>query len=395
MNAVRLLCGTFEWHISEFPTSLDLAFNHAKDLALPTGNNCKCEVSVPFFSIDSQSCCQICGGSSTFISTANRIKTFYGPKASPNDSTRISLAQAPFAETSISDNQISMIHNNQGLTKNRISLIKTVSNEANKSVEHTNQRFSKTFSKHYNSKQSQPKKQPHNNLVLKDITNLQDHTPLCLAARPTDTELNGITRVNNMLSNFVVTYFFTLLAKKFPCILYKEFLFDFLKREGSWKQFVQYCRKEGTYKRFFEQLPKQNLICIIPICCNVHWTIIIRRFVGNSWKIYFVDSIKQGSDQRFADWNALFQDNDLFSGEWIKVKVFQQSELECGARVCLHGVCFALSKKICGDIINDLSRFKDLSTRSRLMVSHICKDGFWSSQKWLSRTIGAEDSLSV
>jgi hypothetical protein len=70
--------------------------------------------------------------------------------------------------------------------------------------------------------------------------------------------------------------------------------------------------------------------------------------------------------------------------------VFQQSKLECGARACLHGVCFALSNKKNGDIINDLSRFKDLSVRSWLMVSTICKDGFWSPQRWLRRTIGDE-----
>jgi len=198
-----------------------------------------------------------------------------------------------------------------------------------------------------------------------------------------------------MLSNFVITYFFKLLANKFKTILYQEFLFDFVKREGDWKKFVQYSRKEGNYTHFFEQLSNQTLICIVPICCHTHWTLLVRRFFGNSWKIFFLDSILQGSDQRFQDWKALFSDQDLFSGEWIKVKIFQQSELECGARVCLHGVCFTLSKKNCGDIINDLSRFKDLSTRSRLMMSHICKDGFWSYPKWLSRTIGAEDSLSV
>mmetsp|Transcript_22535 Transcript_22535/g.32263 ORF Transcript_22535/g.32263 Transcript_22535/m.32263 type:complete len:199 (+) Transcript_22535:1-597(+) len=194
-----------------------------------------------------------------------------------------------------------------------------------------------------------------------------------------------------MLSNFVVTYFFKLLAQKFPSILYKEFLFDFVKREGSWKQFVQYCRREGTYNRFFEQLPNHNSICIIPICCDVHWTILIRKFIGNSWKIFFVDSIEQGSDQRFSDWQSLFQDDDLFSGIWIKVKVFQQNELECGARACLHGFCFALSNKKSGEIINDLSRFKDLSVCSRLMVSTICKEGYWSSPKWLRRTIGDEE----
>ena len=102
-----------------------------------------------------------------------------------------------------------------------------------------------------------------------------------------------------------------------------------------------------------------------------------------------------GSERRFQDWKALFSDGDNFSGEWIKVKIFEQSELECGARVCLHGACFALSKKKSGEIINDLSRFKDLSIRARLMVSNICRDGYWSTQKWLSRIIVEDEDLPV
>ena len=119
----------------------------------------------------------------------------------------------------------------------------------------------------------------------------------------------------------------------------------------------------------------------------------VRRYIGNSWKILFIDSITNGSDKRFRDWKAIFSDEDLFSGEWNKVKILPQSELECGARACLHGVCFALSNKKNGEIINDLSRFKDLSVRSRLMVSTICKDGIWSHPKWLSRIIGNEAEL--
>jgi hypothetical protein len=103
----------------------------------------------------------------------------------------------------------------------------------------------------------------------------------------------------------------------------------------------------------------------------------------------------QGSDLRFNAWKQLFSDNELFSGEWIKVKVLQQTELECGARVCVHGVCFALSTKKCTDIIKDLSRFRDLSVRSRLMVSHICIDGYWSDPKWLQRTIGNAEGTNI
>ena len=50
--------------------------------------------------------------------------------------------------------------------------------------------------------------QSNNIEVLRDITNITSRTPLCLASRPNDTELNDIIKVNNMLSNFVITYFF-------------------------------------------------------------------------------------------------------------------------------------------------------------------------------------------
>jgi hypothetical protein len=345
MNAIRLLCGTFGWHISEIPTSLDIAFNQAKDFDLPKENNCKCEASVPFFSIDSQSRCHMCGSSSSFISTASRIQSFNGSKASLNDSLdKGSNRTASFAN------------------KNFMARIKA-----------------KTEISEFDMQPSS---------VLKDITNLTNNTNRrSHIARPDDSELNRITQVNVMLSNFVVSYFFKIFAGRFDNILFTEFLFDFVKRDGGWKSFVQSSRKEGHYTNFFAQLSHHKSICIVPICCHTHWTIIIRKFIGNSWKIFFVDSIEQGSDQRFRDWQYLFQDDDLFSGTWIKVKVFQQNELECGARACLHGFCFALSNKKNGEIINDLSRFKDLSVRSRLMVSTICKEGYWISPKWLRRKV--------
>jgi hypothetical protein len=118
-------------------------------------------------------------------------------------------------------------------------------------------------------------------------------------------------------------------------------------------------------------------------CCDAHWTLlIVWRYISNSWTIYFFsDSIAQGLDWWFHAWKTLFNDDELFSGEWIKVKIFQQTEWERGARVCLHGVCFALSMKKGTDIFNDLSRFKDLSVHSHLIMLHICKDGYWTDQK--------------
>jgi hypothetical protein len=348
INMVRLLAGTFKWSISTTPTSIDKVFNQKlTTIELPTNTQwCICKNKRVFFAIGFQEHCPTCDGVSSFLGTSKRID----------------MVQASSTKTIIAKDNTSMTNVNT-TPKNRSKNIQRRQYSTERSI----------------------------NNILRDITNLSPHSPLYLAARPDDTVLNNITRVNNMLSNFVVSYFFKLPDHKFQNVLYQEFLFDFVKRDGGWRKFVQYCRRQGNYSEFLAKISQHNSICIIPICFQSHWTILIRRFIGHSWKIFFVDSIEQGSAKRFQNWKALFLDDDLFAGEWIKAKICQQTELECGARVCLHGVCFALSKKNSSDIINDLKRFKDLAVRSRMMVSHICKDGFWSPQKWLSRTIGSDD----
>jgi len=135
--------------------------------------------------------------------------------------------------------------------------------------------------------------------ALNDITNtLRLPPPICLAARPADAELNAITRTNNMLSNFVVSYFFKILQSRFSNILFQEILFNFVKREGGWKEFIQYSRREGHSIDFLDKLKDNRSICIAPICHDIHWTLIIRKFVENVWEIYYINSISQGSDER-------------------------------------------------------------------------------------------------
>lgn len=361
MNTVRLLCGTFGWNISEFPTSLDLAFNQTCASASITTGKCKCEASVPFFSCDSQAGCPKCGGSSIFFGTADRMKYFTSQQASTIDS---GLKNTDCKATGVNKHFMARIN-----TRRVKSANETQSSHRSLAAQRSN--------------------------VLQDITNSTNNTNRrLLSAWPDDDELGKIVQVNNMISNFVVSYFFKIFAGCFGNILFTEFLFDFVKREGGWKFFVQSSRKAGLYKDFLDKLSHHKSVCIVPICCNTHWTLLVRRYIGHSWKILFIDSLSAGSDKRFRDWKALFFDNDLFSGEWIKVKIYEQSELECGARVCLHGVCFGLSKKKTADIIGDLSRFKDLSVRSRLMVSAICKDGFWSSHPWLRRIIGDVETFT-
>jgi hypothetical protein len=365
-NAMRMLCGTFNWKCSEKPTSLDIVFNQAKPSTPSRKRNedksslakhtmkCNCSIESIFFNVDAAMRCPSCNNTSSFSSTA----------------TRISLAS----------------HSTELQTSYGLQVVLPETNNNRQP-------------------QNSPVKFPNNNKyassIKQSITALNDITntprlppPICLAARPADAELNAITRTNNMLSNFVVSYFFKILQSSFSNILYQEFLFDFVKREGGWKEFVQYSRREGHSTDFLEKLKNNRLICIVPICHDIHWTLIIRKFVENVWEIYYIDSILQGSDERMRQWQTLFQDDDLFSGNWIKFKIIPQTELECGARVCLHGLCFALSLLNKRDIGRQLERIKDLAVRSRLLVSRICTDGQWSNPGWLKSIIGTPTSTN-
>ena len=107
-------------------------------------------------------------------------------------------------------------------------------------------------------------------------------------------------------------------------------------------------------------------------------------FTGRAWKIFIIDLLAHDSDQRFLQWKALFQDDILLSGEWYKVKIIQQSELEWGARVCLNSLCCAVSTRNSASIISSINHISILAARSRLMVSRICNAKNLSPQQWLN-----------
>lgn len=352
-TTIRLLCGTFGWQISQHPTSLDLALNQIKNQPSGSidGNHCICDISAPSFSLDLTSSCSICGKQTPYISTASRIHFFHNTQTPPNDSSA-----SPSHPT---------------------TTIKTTSLKNRKRTD----------------RMTQISRSSHND-TLRDITNIPpDRHPLCSAARQDTVELNAIIKKNFMLSNFVVTYFFKNLQLTFPNILFKEFLFDFVKRDGGWHQFVQFSRQEGHSIDFLEQLKNSQSTCIVPICHSLHWTLLVRKYVNSSWIIYYIDSMLHGSDDRMRQWRDLFDDNDLFSGTWIKAKVIPQSELECGARVCLHLLCFALSSHNAKEIGRQLQRFPDLAARSRLLVSGVCSAGKWNPQGWLKPIIGTPQPI--
>ena len=294
-NAMRMICGTFRWTFSQRPTSLDVVFNISSqyDTYNATKTHCMCSDKGLFFYDKSTALCPICSGTSRFLASTNRIALISSVSTPPSSVSLI----APDKSTQVDKNHDIIKARDTGCQRK----------------------------------------------ALGDITNLPSRPPPCLTARPDDATLAHITNVNNMLSNFVVYYFFQILKESFPNILFQQFLFDFVKREGGWKNFVRYSQTEGHSTEFLQQLRNRQTTCVIPVCHALHWTILIRKFVGNSWNIYFIDSLSHGSDHRMLQWRELFEDDDLFSGTWIKMGIIPQSELECGARVCLHGLCFALS----------------------------------------------------
>ena len=142
---------------------------------------------------------------------------------------------------------------------------------------------------------------------LQDITNLHNIRPIENSTRPVEGEISTIIQPNHILSNFVVSHFFIILAQSFKNILYTEFLFDLVKRDGSWKQFFANSNTEGHYVTLFNGLQEKQSICIIPIRYQLHWTILIRKFIDNAWQIFFIDSLVHGSDQRFSHGKLYFK----------------------------------------------------------------------------------------
>jgi len=356
VNTIRMLCGTFNWKLSQKPTSLDNIFNDARlQNALPNNKTtCKCLNASVFFTLDTSMFRPLCNGKSLFLNTASRISLVMAMQVTTIDLPAISPPITAIVRKHRSTERKRLRDNKE------IKLTKLCTDE-----------------------------RP---AILKDITNVVHTRPLQDIIRPNDNELSSITQVNLMLSNFVITYFFTIMARSLNNILYKEFLLDLVQRDGGWKEFVANSKIEGHYASLFDTLQNKFSICIIPICHSHHWTILIRRFIGNGWKIFFLDSLDPGSDQRFLQWKTLFQDDDLFSGEWIKVKIIKQTKLECGARACLHGLCFALSNRSSASIMNNRNRISNLAARSRSMVSKICNEGKWQHQGWLQSIIGSQQA---
>ena len=95
--------------------------------------------------------------------------------------------------------------------------------------------------------------------------------------------------------------------------------------------------KGRSINRLLEHLKNGHSTCTDQVCCDLHWTLLIQKFVRNLWTIYFIASLLQGSQERMRQWHDLFAHNDLFSGTWIKLKIILQQSWN----VVLRCVCMA------------------------------------------------------
>jgi hypothetical protein len=240
---IRFLCGTFEWRLSQYPTSLDLAFNQktVTPADSPTKEPSRCTCQNPFFSVDSASRGNTCHGISRYLSTASRLSNLQASASTP---------------------PVAVIHVKASLQKKNLMSHKAQATTARKSKNNENNQKDLSHSDigshylHTGGNSIGPTTDSH---PLQDITNHHNGRLTVHPNRPDDGDLNSITTVNKMLSNFVVSYFFTIIAHSFKNILYTEFLFDFVKRDSGWQSLVTSSTMEGHYVTLFTGLREKNL----------------------------------------------------------------------------------------------------------------------------------------
>ena len=90
---------------------------------------------------------------------------------------------------------------------------------------------------------------------------------------------------------------------------------------------------------------------------------------GHKWVIYYLDSIEAGLRQRMKCYCDVLSDSSFCpihneDVEWVAAPIVLQSELECGARACLHGILFALSGASSDRIMQHLKQELNLGSLS-------------------------------
>ena len=82
VNTIRLLCGTFQWKLSQKPTSLDKVFNipMVQQPAFKSNKMCKCQGALIHFTLDDSLLCPHCNNASSYLSTGTRFSLITASK---------------------------------------------------------------------------------------------------------------------------------------------------------------------------------------------------------------------------------------------------------------------------------------------------------------------------
>ena len=224
-------------------------------------------------------------------------------------------------------------------------------------------------------------------LTLMDTHTITDNL-LANVAQPTEKDLSSMSCYGVRLDDTIVNCFLTIVASQTNGILFERFLFDLIEIDKGWTNFLMQ-RSHGThYAPFIDALENRTVSTIVPICRHDHWVSIVRKHDGLKWVIYYLDSIEAGSRQRMKRYSEALRDSPFCpihneDVEWVAAPIVLQSELECGARACLHGILFALSDASSDGIMKHLQQEVNLGSLSRQLVVSTCRTQSWVTPGWL------------
>ena len=196
----------------------------------------------------------------------------------------------------------------------------------------------------------------------------------------------------------VINYFFKLMMEKYPHIRAQPtYFFQQLSDATDWNAYLQNrtignrCR---NHELFMRCLQNRESTTIVPMGANNHWTILVKRFVGDMWKLQFADSITSNNFSSFTTTKKIFLNTPVCLNDepvaWQNIHLQPQVEYECGARMCVAAVFLSfvdnneLSQKI-----RCFNQIQNLSQKCRDMVKSICINKTFSIPSWLQNVVSS------
>ena len=202
--------------------------------------------------------------------------------------------------------------------------------------------------------------------------------------------------VNNYINEDVINCFFAAVMQQFPQLHIQRTNFHAqIVNFHSWEDYVQKSarRAYGNYDKLLQTLQDRQKVVIMPIGFGrEHWAVLVRKFKGGHWSLWFIDSMSEGAKKRFQTVKRLYNNTPLTDTlpaiQWIEAPIVEQFETECGARCCVGALMYALSEKKIRKSVDRLNKVPELNMVSRLMVADVCKKGAFTMPSWLDKVVG-------